>query len=166
MSFFKLTMKKNVALTMGLPYTMNFINYLRRFLVFSQVIIHKMSIYMKLVKIAMVQVIGFIEDERCFNNLIFIKSKLCNWLTTHLNLVVCMFVQQFYMLENFPYLEIVVTWRTCKFSMVLMHIYFLVSEGLNCCLFPLVSMISTKIDILLSHNYFILFLLLIISTML
>ncbi len=37
-----------------------------------------MSIYMKLVKIAMVQVIGFIEDERCFNNLIFIKSKLCN----------------------------------------------------------------------------------------
>ncbi len=71
-------MKNNVALAMGFLYTMNFINYLWRSLVFSQVIIHKMSIYMKLTKIAMVQVIGFIEDERCFNNLIFIKSKLCS----------------------------------------------------------------------------------------
>jgi hypothetical protein len=29
--------------------------------------------YLKLVKIAMVQVIGFLEDEKCFNNLNFIN---------------------------------------------------------------------------------------------
>jgi hypothetical protein len=31
-----------------------------------------------LVDIAMVQVLGFVEDERTFNNLSFMKSKLWN----------------------------------------------------------------------------------------
>jgi hypothetical protein len=54
---------------------------------------------------------GYVEHERCFVNLNFIKSKSYNQLTTHLTLVVIMFVQQFYMLENFPYLEVVVSWK-------------------------------------------------------
>jgi hypothetical protein len=60
----------------------------------------------------MVQVISSIEDTRCFNNLNFIKLKLCNELTTHLELVVWMFVQQFFKcfsylhITNFQYYEI------------------------------------------------------------
>jgi hypothetical protein len=67
--------------------------------------------YMKLAKIAMGQMINSIKDERCFNNLDFIKSKLHNWLTTHLDLMVWMFAQQFYMLEKFSYPKVIATWK-------------------------------------------------------
>jgi hypothetical protein len=59
--------------------------------------------YVKLVELAMVQIIGSMEDERCFSTLAFMKSKLQNRLTTHLPLVVRMFAQQFYTLQSFPY---------------------------------------------------------------
>lgn len=67
--------------------------------------------YMKLAEIAMGQVISSIEDERCFSNLDIIKSKLHNWLTTHLDLVVWMFAQQFHMLENFSYPKAIAIWK-------------------------------------------------------
>jgi hypothetical protein len=37
----------------------------------------------KLAKLAMCQVLGFVEDEHCFNILSFMKGKLYNHLTTH-----------------------------------------------------------------------------------
>jgi hypothetical protein len=40
---------------------------------------------------AMVMVMGSVEDEICFSNLRFIKNKLKNRLITHLDLVVRMF---------------------------------------------------------------------------
>jgi len=36
----------------------------------------KVNEYNKLVEIAMVEVLGFVEDERTFNNLSFMKNKL------------------------------------------------------------------------------------------
>jgi len=73
MSFFKLTMKSNVASSI------HYESYdFWKSLTFSQVIAHKLPTYLKLVKIVMVQVIGFVEDERCFGNLNFIKSTLYN----------------------------------------------------------------------------------------
>jgi hypothetical protein len=36
----------------------------------------KLNDYNNLANIAMVQVLGFVEDERTFNNLSFMKSKL------------------------------------------------------------------------------------------
>jgi len=39
---------------------------------------HKLLKYLKLVQIAMVQVIGFVEDKVCFSNLNFIKFKSHN----------------------------------------------------------------------------------------
>ncbi len=42
---------------------------------------------MKLVELAMVQIVGNVENERCFFMLAFMKSKLYNKLTTHLPLV-------------------------------------------------------------------------------
>jgi hypothetical protein len=47
----------------------------------------KLSEYMKVVKIAMVQVLGLVKDERTFNNFSFVKSKFHNWLNTHFNFV-------------------------------------------------------------------------------
>jgi hypothetical protein len=64
MSFFKLIMKNNVTLTMGLPYTMNPMIRLWKSLASSQTIAHKMLEYVKLENFVMVQVIGVVEDER------------------------------------------------------------------------------------------------------
>ncbi|CAK9215925.1 unnamed protein product [Sphagnum troendelagicum] len=69
-------------------------------------IAHKMPEYVKLAEIALVQVIGSVEDARCFS-----KSKLRNCLTTHLDLVVQMFAHQFYTLENFPNPQAVAAWK-------------------------------------------------------
>jgi len=44
--------------------------------------------FYKLVEIAIVQVLGSIEDERCFSSLSFLKNKLWNSLDTHLECVV------------------------------------------------------------------------------
>jgi len=51
----------------------------------------------------MAMVMGNIEDERCFSNMGFMKSKLKNRLTTQLNLVVRMFAQKFFTFNNFPF---------------------------------------------------------------
>ncbi len=68
-------------------------------------VLHVFLEYFKLVEIAMVQVLGSIEDEWCFSSLAFCKSKLHNQLTTNLGLVVKMFSQKFYTLHNFSYVE-------------------------------------------------------------
>jgi hypothetical protein len=59
--------------------------------------------YFKVVDIDIAQMIGSVEDERCFSTLAFTKSKLRNRFNDHLDLVVYMFAQKFYNLENFPY---------------------------------------------------------------
>jgi hypothetical protein len=60
---------------------------------------------MKVVKIAMVQVLDLIKDERTFNNLSFMKSKFHNWLSTHFNFVFTCH-PNFYMVTHFPYNEV------------------------------------------------------------
>jgi len=47
----------------------------------------------------MVQMVGGVEDEKCFFILVFMKSKVHNRLTTHLLIVVQMFVQHFYITQ-------------------------------------------------------------------
>jgi hypothetical protein len=47
--------------------------------------------WLKLMELSMAMVLGNVRDERCFSNLRFMKSKLKNKLTTHLDLVVKMF---------------------------------------------------------------------------
>jgi hypothetical protein len=66
----------------------------------------------KLVELVMVQILGSVEDERCFSTLAFMKLKFHNRFITHLLIVVHMFTQQFYTLENFPYVECIEQWRT------------------------------------------------------
>ncbi len=49
--------------------------------------------YVKLVEIAIVMVLGNVEDECTFFIMTFMKWKLYNWLTTNLDLVICMYAQ-------------------------------------------------------------------------
>jgi hypothetical protein len=52
---------------------------------------------------AIVHVLGSVEDERCFSFLAFLKSKLRTNLDPHLPLGVGMYNQKFFTLETFPY---------------------------------------------------------------
>jgi hypothetical protein len=55
----------------------------------------------------MVQVLGNVKDERCFNSLTLCKYPSCAIdYTTNLGLVVIMFSQKFYTLQNFPYVKV------------------------------------------------------------
>ncbi len=68
---------------------------------------------------AMVQIVGSVEDEHYFAVLVFMKSKLCNMLITHLPLVAKIFAQWFYTLQNFPYVECIEHWREAQ-----LHYYY------------------------------------------
>jgi hypothetical protein len=59
----------------------------------SWILVSNFLEYVKLTKLAMVQIVGNVEDERC--------SKLCNRFTSYLPLVLCVFAQQFYILQIF-----------------------------------------------------------------
>ncbi len=50
----------------------------------SQIIVQRMSKYIKLVNIATVQALSFVENGRCFNTLNIMKIKTKNQLTIHL----------------------------------------------------------------------------------
>jgi hypothetical protein len=59
--------------------------------------------YLKLAHITMVHVFGLVKDKHCFNSISFLKNKVRNHLNHHLQLVVVMYAQKFFTLDNFPY---------------------------------------------------------------
>jgi hypothetical protein len=73
-----------------------------------KVLILGISKYVKLAKLAMCQVLGFVENEHCFSTLSFMKGKSCNCFITHLDVCVRMSSQDFYNLECFPYTKAIV----------------------------------------------------------
>jgi hypothetical protein len=76
----------------------------------SQIVIHCILKYIKLAEIVIVQVIGSMEDEHTFNTISFMRSKFKNRFTSHLDLVIYMFSQHFYILENFAY-DVIQEWK-------------------------------------------------------
>ncbi len=58
--------------------------------------------YLKLAHITMVHVLGLVKDEHCFSSISFLKNKVHNHLKHHLQLVVVMYAQKFFTLDNFP----------------------------------------------------------------
>jgi hypothetical protein len=78
------------------------------------IVVDKLLEYLKLVKLAIVMVLGSVEDENTFFNVNFLKSKLQNWLTIHLDLVVRLFAQKIYDLDSFPFYIIIREWGKDK----------------------------------------------------
>jgi hypothetical protein len=68
----------------------------------SQLLSNVFPEYLKVVEIAMVHVLGIVDDERCFKFVAFLKNKVWNRLNNHLQLVVSMYAQKFFTLQNFP----------------------------------------------------------------
>ena len=111
-SFFKTTMISYTQATISLPMTENLMFHLWHKLSSNALMLMELLEFMKVVEIAHVQVLGSVEDERTFNSLSFLKSKLRNQLTTHLDLVVDMFAQYFYTFNIFPYQVELTYWKT------------------------------------------------------
>jgi hypothetical protein len=54
----------------------------------NQIIYSKLLKWLKLVELSMAMVLSNVEDDKWFSNMSFMKSKLRNQLTTHLDLMV------------------------------------------------------------------------------
>jgi hypothetical protein len=76
---------------------------MRTLFVNNQIISHKLFEWLKPIELFMTLVLGSVEDKWCFFTFSFTKSKLKNQLIIHLNLVVYMYSQKYYFLENFPF---------------------------------------------------------------
>ncbi len=73
---FKLCMKNNFKAAMEPLFDLNPLNLVWRIIDASWVFMHFFPKYLKLAKMAIVNVLGNVEDERCFSFFTFLKSKL------------------------------------------------------------------------------------------
>jgi len=86
--FFQMTMKNHAQFAMLPPHDYNIATHLWERLGSNVILNHHLFDWFKLTKLGMVMVLGSMEDECTFSNLAFIKTKLQNCLTTHLDLVI------------------------------------------------------------------------------
>jgi hypothetical protein len=99
-SMFKIIMKSNAKATLGPPSTINPLTKMWGIIFHSIVLFHNILKYVKPTQIAMIQVLGSMEDEQVFNNLNFIKTKIYNQLIDNLALCVNMFGQSFFIMHK------------------------------------------------------------------
>jgi hypothetical protein len=110
---FKLAMLNNSKKHMEPPFDLNPLTRLWRFLDSCTVLrVKAFPEFYKLAEVATVQVLGSVEDERCFSSLAFLKNKLQNALDTHLECVVGIYSQKIFTLETFLYDETYNGWAT------------------------------------------------------
>jgi hypothetical protein len=86
-------MQFNVVATMEAPFHVNPLTQLWQILEGFHILRHSFLEFFKLAKIAIMQMLGLVEDERTFSTLYFMRSKLRNHLNEHLNSVVVMYSQ-------------------------------------------------------------------------
>jgi hypothetical protein len=77
---------------------------------------------MKLARLVIVQVIRSVEDEKIFSTLSFMKSMLWNRLVGHLNIAICMFIQDFYTKETFPFHQAITHWNDANKAEVIVNV--------------------------------------------
>ena len=109
---FKLAMKGNAHAAMQGDLPVNPLTRLWRRIEANGLLRNKLSEYLKIVELAVVTVLGSVEDERTFSTLSFMKNRLRNRLSTHLPLVVGMHAQEFYSLSDFPYDSAYNEWKS------------------------------------------------------
>jgi len=71
-------MKNNAKLAMQKPFDLNSFTKFWRTISSSQIFEHQILEYIKLVELAIVQVIGLVKDERCFSKFSSMKNKQRN----------------------------------------------------------------------------------------
>jgi hypothetical protein len=105
-----MTMLANYVATMKPPLNYNSCSKMWALLTTNQIICFKLSKWLKLVELSMVIVLGNVENDMCFFHMFFMKSKLRNQLTIHLDFMVWMYAQNFYIMETFPFIATIKSW--------------------------------------------------------
>jgi hypothetical protein len=96
---------------MAKPRGENLVTKLWHQLATNNLLVHCLFEFMRLAKLVIVQVIGSVENERTFSTLDFMKSKLRNRLVRHLDIAICMFAQDFFTKETFPFQVVIMDWN-------------------------------------------------------
>jgi hypothetical protein len=99
---------------MDQPMDFNPISRLWKKLTSNALLCARLSEFIKVVELVVVQIMGFVEDERTFSTLTFMKTRMWNRLCEHLDLVVRMFAQPFYTIDSFPYNDAIIDWTNEK----------------------------------------------------
>jgi hypothetical protein len=110
-SLFKMTMKENAHAMMKKPYHINSATRLWHSINANSFLCHSLSEYIKVIEVALVMVLGSVQDEKTFSQISFMKNKLRNRLTTNLSLTVGFKSQDFFTIETFPYDVAYESWR-------------------------------------------------------
>jgi len=100
-------MKSNVVTAMEVPFYVDPLTQLWQTLEVSHIlrVFKILGIFgiCQLIEIAMMQVLGSVEDEQKFSTLYFMKLKLRNHSNEHLHTIVGMYSQTFFTFNTFPY---------------------------------------------------------------
>jgi hypothetical protein len=94
-NLFVVTMAANAKACMQKPIDINPVTRCWRTIDNNAMLRHGLSKYLKVAEIAIAMVLSSVQDERTFSTVSFMKSRLRNRLTTHLELVVGMKAQSF-----------------------------------------------------------------------
>ena len=113
-TLFKIIIKEVGPRIMQKPVDINPVTCMWRSVEANTFLWHSLSEYIKVAELAVVMVVDSIQGERTFNTLTFMKNKLRNRLTMHLELVVGMKMQNFYTLDNFLYNDAYDSWAAKK----------------------------------------------------
>jgi len=99
---FKLAIFSNFLAAIELPFLVNPLTKLWKYLDANSALAKSFSEYVKLAEIAKIHVLGSVEDECWFFSLSFLKDKLQNRLDANLRVAVGMNAQQMYTIPTFP----------------------------------------------------------------
>jgi hypothetical protein len=109
-ALFKTCMKSNSRAAMLPPYDVNPLTKVWRVLDSNNSLTQNFGEFLKLAEMVVVHVLGSVEDERLFSSVGFLKSKLRNNLEEHIQVVVGMFSQRVFTLQDFPYQKVFNEW--------------------------------------------------------
>lgn len=112
--FLKISMLNNAQRAMDNNFGMNPLTCLWMKLSNNALLVSKLLEFLKLAKIAVVTILGFVEDERTFSTLNYMKFKVRNNLQDYLDLVICVYGQKFYEFKSFPMHDAISKWKDEK----------------------------------------------------
>jgi len=107
---FILCMKNNPKVAMEPPFDLNPLTQIWKRINASRVFMHSFLKYLKLAEMAIVHILGSVEDERCFSSLAFLKNKLRATSNPHLPFVVSTYSQKFFTLKSFLFVASFDAW--------------------------------------------------------
>jgi len=107
-SFIRLIMSHNGEGILVKHYNFNPLSKLWKNIYYFVILNKNFNKYMKLAKIVMVQVLTFVEDQRTFDNISFLKNKLWNQFATNFHLCFKLFSKK---IIQFPYDDATTLWK-------------------------------------------------------